>query len=58
MKNCFKRKIKLDCAKNIKVFRKLNDKTADGCVIYSGEQEQKVEEVELVNFTSIAKKIH
>ena len=45
-------------AKNIKVFRKLNDKTGDGCVIYSGEQEQKVEEVELVNFTSTAKKIH
>ena len=45
-------------AKNIKIFSKLNDKTADGCVIYSGEQEQKVEEVELVNFTSTAKKIH
>ena len=45
-------------AKNIKTFRKLNDKTADGCVIYSGEQEQKVEEVELLNFVSTAKKIH
>ena len=45
-------------AKNIEKFRLLNDKTADGCVIYSGEQEQKVKEVELLNFVSTAKKIH
>ena len=44
-------------AKNIKTFRKLNDKTADGCVIYSGEQEQKVEDIELLNFTATARKI-
>ena len=43
---------------NIKTFSKLNDKTADGYVIYSGEQEQKVKEVELLNFVSTAKKIH
>ena len=46
-----------DFAKNIKTFSKLNDKTADGCVIYSGEQEQKVDDVELVNFISTAKKV-
>ena len=44
-------------AKNIKTFCKLNDKTADGCVIYSGDAEQKVEEVELLNFTATARKI-
>ncbi len=44
-------------AKNIKTFRKLNDKTAGGCVIYSGEQEQKVEDIELLNFTATARKI-
>ena len=44
-------------AKSIKIFRKLNDKTADGCVIYSGEQEQKVEDVDLLNFTTTAKQI-
>lgn len=44
-------------AKNIKTFRKLNDKTADGGVIYSGEQEQKVEDIELLNFTATARKI-
>ena len=45
-------------AQNIRKFRKLNGKTADGCVIYSGKPEQKVEDIELVNFTSSAKKIH
>ena len=45
-------------AKNIKIFRKLNDKTAESCVIYSGDQEQKVEEVKLLNFISTAKGIH
>ena len=44
-------------AKNIKTVRKLNDKTADGGVIYSGEQEQKVEDIELLNFTATARKI-
>lgn len=44
-------------AKNIKTFCKLNDKTPDGCVIYSGDAEQKVEEVELLNFTATARKI-
>ena len=44
-------------AKSIKIFRKLNDKTADGCVIYSGEQQQKVEDVDLLNFTTTAKQI-
>jgi len=41
-------------AKNIEKFRLLNDKTADGCVIYSGEQEQKVKEIGLVNFKKAA----
>ena len=45
-------------AKNIKSFRKLNDKISDSYVICSGEQKLKVEEVELLNFVSTAKKIH
>ena len=44
-------------AKNIKKFRLLNDKTAGGCVIYSGEQEQKVNEIGLVNFKKTAEHI-
>ncbi|MBE6366219.1 MAG: ATP-binding protein [Lentisphaerae bacterium] len=46
-----------DFAKNIKKFRQLNNKTANGAVIYSGEQEQNVGEVELLNFTSTGNKI-
>jgi predicted AAA+ superfamily ATPase len=44
-------------AKNIQKFRLLNDKTAEGCVIYSGDQEQKVNEIELVNFKKTAEHI-
>ena len=44
-------------AKNIKKFRLLNDKTAGGCVIYSGEQEQKIKEIGLVNFKKTAEHI-
>ncbi|MBR1965476.1 MAG: ATP-binding protein [Lentisphaeria bacterium] len=47
-----------DFAKNIKKFSQINDKTADGCVIYSGEQEQKVEDIELINFVNTGKIIH
>ena len=47
-----------DFTKNIKKFNQINDKTADGCVIYSGEQEQKVEDIELINFVNTGKIIH
>ena len=46
-----------DFAKNIEKFRLLNDKTAEGCVIYSGDQAQKVKEIELVNFQKMAEYI-
>ena len=46
-----------DFAKNIEKFRLLNDKTAEGCVIYSGDQEQKVKEIGLVNFKKTAELI-
>ena len=46
-----------DFAKNIEKFRLLNDKTAEGCVIYSGDQEQKVKEIGLVNFKKTAEHI-
>ena len=44
-------------AKNIEKFRQLNDKTAEGCVIYSGEQEQRIKEIGLVNFKKVAEHI-
>ena len=47
-----------DFAKNIKNFSKFNAETANGCVIYSGEQEQKVEDIELINFVNTGKIIH
>ena len=46
-----------DFAKNIEKFRLLNDKTAGGYIIYSGDQEQKVKEIGLVNFKKTAEHI-
>ena len=36
-------------------FRKINDKTANGQVIYAGEQEQTVDGIRLTNFTRTAR---
>ena len=44
-------------ASAIRKFGKLNDKTADGTVIYAGDAEQTMDQVALVNFISTAKYI-
>lgn len=47
-----------DFAANIKKFRQLNDKTSGGSVIYSGENNQKIGEVQLLNFTATGSVVH
>ena len=44
-------------ARNIGKFKALNDKTADGCVIYAGTAEQTVDHIVLANFVSTANHI-
>ena len=44
-------------AANIKKFSELNDKTEGGCVIYSGENSQKIGDIQLVNFSETGKVI-
>ena len=46
-----------DFARGIGKFRVLNDKTADGCIIYAGKTEQTVDHVALANFVSTAEHI-
>lgn len=43
-----------DFAVNIRKFEKLNDKTADGSVIYSGDNVQKIGDIQLLNFMDTA----
>ena len=47
-----------DFAVNIKKFGTLNDKTADGSIIYSGDNTQKIGDVQLLNFMDTASVIH
>ena len=47
-----------DFAANIKKFGTLNDKTADGSIIYSGDNTQKIGDVQLLNFMDTASVIH
>lgn len=42
---------------NIRKFAKLNDKTKDGCVIYSGTNTQKINDIQLILFAETANKI-
>ena len=44
-------------AASIKKFSELNDKTDGGCVIYSGENSQKIGDIQLVNFSETGKVI-
>ena len=44
-------------AASIKKFSELNDKTEGGCVIYSGENSQKIGDIQLVNFSETSKVI-
>ena len=45
-------------AVNIKKFERLNDKTAGGSVIYSGDNVQKIGNIQLLNFVDTADIIH
>ena len=47
-----------DFAVNIKKFERLNDKTAGGSVIYSGDNVQKIGNIQLLNFVDTADIIH
>lgn len=47
-----------DFAVNIRKFEKLNDKTAGGCVIYSGDNVQKIGDIQLLNFMDTAGIVH
>lgn len=47
-----------DFAVNIRKFEKLNDKTAGGCVIYSGDNAQKIGDIQLLNFVDTAGIVH
>lgn len=47
-----------DFAINIKKFERLNDKTAGGSVIYSGDNVQKIGNIQLLNFVDTADIIH
>lgn len=47
-----------DFAVNIKKFEKLNDKTAGGSVIYSGDNVQKIGDIQLLNFMDTADIVH
>ena len=47
-----------DFAVNIKKFGTLNDKTADGSIIYSGDNTQTIGDVQLLNFMDTASVIH
>lgn len=47
-----------DFAVNIKKFVTLNDKTADGSIIYSGDNTQNIGDVQLLNFVDTASAIH
>ena len=46
-----------DFARSIGKFRTLNNKTADGCIIYAGKTEQTVDHIALANFVSTAEHI-
>ena len=47
-----------DFAVNIRKFDKLNDKTAGGSVIYSGDNVQKIGDIQLLNFMDTASIVH
>lgn len=47
-----------DFAVNIRKFEKLNDKTAGGSVIYSGDNVQKIGDIQLLNFMDTAGIVH
>lgn len=47
-----------DFAVNIRKFERLNDKTAGGSVIYSGDNMQKIGNIQLLNFVDTADIIH
>lgn len=47
-----------DFAVNIRKFEKLNDKTAGGSVIYSGDNVQKIGDIQLLNFMDTASIVH
>lgn len=47
-----------DFAANIRKFEKLNDKTAGGSVIYSGDNVQKIGDIQLLNFMDTAGIVH
>lgn len=47
-----------DFAVNIRKFERLNDKTAGGSVIYSGDNVQKIGNIQLLNFVDTADIIH